>query len=475
MGPGPQSPATGKQMVLRRSIATSFRDPPQRSSTDRRGETFVSRAPRAAPSEYPQHCAFPLSLARDKMTTGHAQWSGWVATVDLLFQLALVLIGARIGAELVARVAIPRIIGELFAGIVLGPTLLGWVTANEVIKLLAEIGIILLLFEVGLETDLTRLMRTGTRSLRVAIGGFITPLVLGTAVSLWLFDLPLLVALFVGGTLTATSIGITVRTLSDLGRHNSREGQIVLGAAVADDVMGVLLLAVLYDFSRTGELSFSHAGELLFFVGVFLLLAPVVAKLLSVLIKRFHATSLSPGIIPVTLVSLVLLFAAAAHWFRAPELLGGFVAGIALSRRFFLPFGAGLRADPQFTEQIRREISPIIQLITPIFFVTVGLSLDLRAVDWSSLFVWLFSFTILVVAVGGKLFGAWLIDEPLHSRLAIGMAMVPRGEVGLIFAELGRLAGVFDQAVYAALIIVITYTTLLTPFFLKEFYRRYST
>ena len=397
-----------------------------------------------------------------------------VDTPTILLQLAVVLIAARVGAEVAGRLRTPRVIGELVAGIILGPSLLGWVTPNDVIKLLAEIGIILLLFEVGLETDLGRLIRAGGRAGVVALAGFIVPFLLGFGLCYYTFAQPMLVSLFVGGTLTATSIGVTVRILADLGRQRSREGQIVLGAAVVDDVLGVILLAVLYDFSVSGSVSVANAGRIVLFVTVFFLLAPIAAKLLSLLIKRFHELSDAPGIIPTALVSLVLGFAALAHAMGAPELLGGFAAGIALSRRFFLPFAASLRMDKRFNRQLHDQMKPIIQLFTPIFFVMVGLSLDLSAVDWSSAFFWIFSLSVGAAAIAGKLVGGLVIPENHHARVAVGMAMVPRGEVGLIFAELGRVSGIFNNEIYAAIVIVIAYTTLLSPFWIKLYYRLYG-
>ena len=155
----------------------------------------------------------------------------------------------------------PSVIGELLAGVILGPSLLGWIEPFEAIKLMAEIGIILLLFEVGLETDVKRLVRTGIKSFVVAMIGFVLPLVLGFSLGYWVFNQPLLVSLFIGGTLTATSIGITVRVLSDLKRQQAPEGQIVLGAAVLDDVMGVVLLALLYEFSIGGGVSILNTGQ----------------------------------------------------------------------------------------------------------------------------------------------------------------------------------------------------------------------
>jgi len=397
-----------------------------------------------------------------------------VETHDFFLYLLVILLTARVFAELATRLQAPAVIGELFAGVVLGPSLLGWVEPVEAIKLMAEIGIILLLFEVGLETDIKRLVRTGLKSFVVAIAGFVLPLLFGFALGYWVFDLSLLVSLFIGGTLTATSIGITVRVLTDLKRQQAPEGQIVLGAAVLDDVLGVVLLALLYEFSISSGVGLLNAGKVLVFVGAFFVLAPIAAKLISLIIKRFDAVSGIPGLLPTTIVSLVLFFAWLANTLGAPELLGGFAAGLALSRRFFLPLGIALHTDERFAHRIEEQMKPIVQLFTPIFFVFVGLSLNLREIDWGSPFIWIFSLSLLLAAVAGKIVGAFLIREPWAARWMIGMAMIPRGEVGLIFAELGRVSGIFNNEIYAGMVMVIALTTLLPPFVMKWFYGRYG-
>ena len=395
-------------------------------------------------------------------------------THTFFLYLLVILISARLLAELAVRLNAPAVIGELTAGVVLGPSLFGWLEPHETIRLLAEIGVIMLLFEVGLNTDLKRLVSTGAKSFAVAMIGFVLPLLLGFLLSYYLFGLSLLVSLFIGGTLTATSIGITVRVLSDLKRQHSPEGQIVLGAAVLDDVLGVLLLALLYEFSTGGGVNLANAGKALLFIAAFFVLAPVVARLISQLIGRFERMSEIPGLIPTTIVSLILFFAWLAHAIGAPELLGGFAAGLALSRRFFMPLGIALRSDERFATRIDEQMSPIIQLLTPIFFVYVGLSLNLREIDWSSTFIWTFSLSLIVVAIAGKIAGAIFLGEPWQTRLMIGVAMIPRGEVGLIFAELGRVSNIFDNEIYAAMVLVIALTTLLPPFVMKWFYGRFG-
>lgn len=384
--------------------------------------------------------------------------------------LLIILVTARLFAEAAGWARLPSVVGELLAGVVLGPSALGWIEPDRVIRMLAEIGIILLLFEAGLDTDVRQLARAGGKAAVVAVGGFAWPFVLGFAASFYGFGRPLLESLFIGGTLTATSIGITLRVLADLRRQQSREARLVLGAAVIDDILGVVLLALLYQFAMEGDIGLARAGQMLGFITLFFLLAPLAAKGFSLAIHRLEQRTRIPGLIPATVVSLVLFLAWLSKEAGAPELLGGFAAGLALSSRFFLPFGLTPRTDPAFTGRIEAQMRPIVQLFIPIFFVVVGLSLDLRAIDWRSPFVWELSLALAGVALAGKLLGALLIREAWATRLAVGLAMVPRGEVGLVFAELGRSSGILDNEVYAVLIIVIALTTLGAPLLLKGYF-----
>ena len=381
---------------------------------------------------------------------------------------------ARIMGELAVYLQTPAVIGEIVAGIILGPTLLGFVEAEGLILILAEIGIILLLFEVGLETDIGELVKSGGKSILVAITGFLLPFISCFALSYYLFDLNLLVSYLIAGTMTATSIGITMRTLSDLGQGQSREGRIILGAAVLDDIMGVLLLAILFNFVTSGKLDFVGTSRIMLFMFIFFMIAPAMAKSISYVIHRWESFSEIPGIVPTAIVSLVLFLAWLSHFIGIPELLGGFATGLALSRRFFLPFGVALKANPEFSRHVHKQMKPIINLFTPIFFAMVGLSLDLSSLDWSSSFFWIFSISLVAVAILSKACGALLLRETLARRMIIGIAMVPRGEVGLIFAQLGLITGVFNAEIYTTVVIVIAYTTLFTPFWLRLFYKHYG-
>jgi len=389
--------------------------------------------------------------------------------------LILILLFARTLGEIFAWLKIPSVMGEMLAGIILGPSLLGWVEPTEIIRMLAEIGLILLLFEVGLDTDILNMVNRGKSASVVALGGFIAPFLGGFALGYWVFDLSLIISLFIGGTLTATSIGVTVRVLRDLRRHQSDEAQVVLGAAVLDDVFGVVLLALLFEFSTGGGVSFANASRVLIFVVIFMLLAPIVAKFMADMIGRYNKKSKIEGLIPTAVVILVLFFAWLAHAVGAPALLGGFAAGLALSRHFYLPFATSWQySDSHFVQRIERNMKPIIHLFTPIFFVMVGLSLDLRKVDWGSFSVWQMSLAFIALAILSKLVGAFLIKESVYFRWAVGISMIPRAEVGLIFAELGRISGVFNYDLYAVMILTIAATTVLPPFVMKWFYDRYG-
>lgn len=395
-------------------------------------------------------------------------------TSTIILHIAIILIFARICGESAAYFKIPSVIGELTAGIILGPSLLGLVSFDGMIKVLAEIGIILLLFQIGLESNIGHLTKAGTKAGAVALGGALIPFILVYGLSYYVFDLSNLVSLLIAGTMTATSIGITMRTLNDLNRSDKPEGQVVLGAAVLDDILGVVLLALLFNFSTSGQIDLISAGRILLFMSIFFLVAPTLAKLFSYLIGRFEPASQIPGMIPTSIVALVLFLAWLSHAIGIPELLGGFATGLALSKRFFIPFGIALQTNEEFSNHLHHQIKPIIQLFTPIFFVAVGLSLDLSQVDWSSRFFWYFSICLTAVAILGKIAGALFLKEKLAVKIAIGMAMVPRGEVGLVFAELGKTSGLFNPEIYATVVIVIAYTTLFTPFWLRLYYRRYG-
>ena len=386
--------------------------------------------------------------------------------------LFLILVTARILGELCARIGIPSVLGELSAGILLGISGLGIIEVNDVLKVLAEIGILLLLFEIGLDTDIQRLKEAGRKAFIVALFGAVFPFAVSSFFAYYLFDLTLVVSLFIGGTLTATSIGITMRVLKDLQKEHSEVAQIVIGAAVLDDILGVIILVFIYDYAIRQELNMTNTLHTTVFILLFLLIAPTIANFISTFMKKSDAHQRVPGFIPTIIISLIALFAYFSHLFGAPEILGSFAAGIALSRRFILPFGMGLRNDEVFLEKVKNAISPIAQMFTPIFFVMVGLSMNLKVIDFTSTRFWTLAFAFLVIAIIGKYMGAFLLrDISALKKALIGISMIPRGEVGLIFAEVGRVNGILDNEIYAVLIFVIIVTTIAPPFLLKWLFK----
>lgn len=391
---------------------------------------------------------------------------------DYFLQLVVVLFSARFLGECAARVKVPAVIGELLAGVILGPSLLGIIPLSESLTLLSEIGIVLLLFEVGMETSFPRLIASGTQAISVAVVGVLAPFVLGFWLSYYVFHLALLPSLFLASTLTATSIGITMRVLSELHRQFRRESQIVLGAAIFDDIIGIVFLAVLYEFAVSGQVNSISALRILGLMLIFLVLTPPLVKGISFLIRKYESKSEIPGLLPSLIVALILLFSSLAHLFGAPYLLGGFAAGLAFSPQFALPL-KGMHAAPQFSQHVAKEMKPIIHLFTPIFFVHVGLLLNLREVAWNSLFVWMLSLALLLAAIVGKLMSGWVLwSEKRQIRSIVGISMIPRGEVGLIFAGVGRDKGVLSDELYAALIIVIAMTTIMAPCIMRLYYHK---
>ncbi len=383
---------------------------------------------------------------------------------DFFLKLLAVLLSAKCFAEIFRWMEVPAVLGEVIAGLVVGPSALGIVSPDAGLHLIAELGILLLLFEVGLETDGGQLVREGPRSTLVAITGVVVPGAAGYLVSSRWFGMATVPSLFVGGTIVATSIGITVRVLKDLDRHNTRMARIVLGAAVLDDVIGVVVLAVLYDFTVTGTASILAAMRILVFITVFLLLAPLLIRLIILPLSRLVPESRTTGAMPAFVLSLILGMAVIAHKAGAPEILGAFAAGLALAKRFYLPLGATIeKVSLQLADRIGKSMTPLVDLFTPVFFVMVGVSVNLRAIDTSSAAFWGFAGVLTIVAVLSKMVSGVWAPGGIRGKLSAGIAMVPRGEVGLIFAETGRKSGIFNDTSYAVAVFAVVLTTLLAP------------
>jgi len=396
--------------------------------------------------------------------------------IHLIFlYLAILLFFARLTGDIFAKFGLPSVIGEIFVGIMLGQSVLGIIPLSDVMKLLAELGIILLLFHIGLEADLKQLKEVGFSAATVAITGALAPMVIGFLVSYYVFNFSTITSLFIGGTLTATSIGITVRVLEDLDKMKERFAQVVLGAAVLDDIFGVVVLAALYEFSKTQEINVNATILLVLYIGTFFLFAPIIGKIFAYFVSSLAKRLNTLDFVPPVVVAIILLFAFAAHEIGSPEILGAFTAGIAFSRRFTIPFAAAFQADKAIIHKIEESLKPLIWLFTPIFFVYVGLQLNLKAIDFTSGHFWLLSVVLFIIAFVTKLVAGLFVKGTMREKLSVGFSMLPRGEVGLIFAEFGRLSGIYDHTLYAVIIFVVALTTLLAPIVLKSLWKKEQT
>jgi Kef-type K+ transport system membrane component KefB len=387
---------------------------------------------------------------------------------EFFLKLLVILVSAKLFAEIFAYFRIPSVLGEVIAGIIIGPSVFGFILPNETFYILSEIGILLLLFEVGLETDVSQLVKVGLQSSLVAITGVVLPAVAGFWISNNVFELPFTVSLFVGGTLVATSIGITVRVLTDINKQRSRTARIVLGAAVIDDIIGVVILTILYDFAIKGKINILSTIKIIGFITVFMLATPIIIKSFLPIISRLSDTGGTKGMLPTVIVSIILALAVISHKIGAPEILGSFAAGIALAKRFCLPFMKTWSCnDNVISEKIEIDMKPIIDLFVPVFFVVVGASINLKEIDFTSITFWQLAGLLTVVAIIAKVLSGIWVKGSLREKISVGTAMVPRGEVGLIFAEVGKKNGIFDDTVYTVVVFVVALTTLFGPLLLR--------
>ncbi len=405
--------------------------------------------------------------------------------VLLIFGLAVLL------AEILARFKLPSILGCLLAGVILGTSGLHWVVPGGaaaslspglvnaiaaishatpaeiiedyesrfiIIERIGGLGLLCLLFLTGLESDLDELIRVGFQATTVAVVGVILPFILGMLGLIYLFHAPVIVALFAGAALTATSIGITASVLKDLGQLSSKEGQIIIGAAVLDDILGIVILAIVVALVKEGNVEFSQIAYLIlnaiFFVGGALLLSRYGIPFFNALAEKFEVEG-SPVMLG---VMVIFVMAMVAMGLRLESALGAFAAGLVMG-------------STQLAKQLEEEMKPLVTLFATIFFVLIGVEIDLSLFNplepsnWPGLLMATF---LIVVAIVGKLAAGFAIfgSDPVN-RLAIGTGMVPRGEVGLIFVGLGTATGVLDSTTDAALILMVIATTFLAPVLLR--------
>ncbi len=401
---------------------------------------------------------------------GHAS-----PVTPVLLGLVIIMITAKVGGEIAERVSQPAVLGELIGGVVLGNlALLGFhgfdfLATNEGIGIIAEIGVILLLFEVGLESNVKEMMSVGVSSLLVALLGIVAPFFLGWGVSAYFLpDEEMLVHLFIGATLCATSVGITARVLTDLGKVASREAKIILGAAVIDDVLGLVILAVVSGVisaaNTGGELASLDVLLIIMKATLFLIGAIVIGSWMSPRMFRFCSRLQIKGLLLTVSLAFCFFLAYLANAIDLAPIVGAFAAGLILEKAHYQEFlGKG-------EHELEELIHPIAVFLVPVFFVLMGIRVNLAT--FGQVEVLGLALAISIAAILGKMICALGVVEKGLDRISVAVGMVPRGEVGLIFAGIGAslvLHGraVISESIFSAVVIMVIVTTLMTPPILK--------
>lgn len=429
---------------------------------------------------------FPLLLA----TTPEAE-SAPIVLAGVLLSLIVIYFAAKLGGELCARVNLPSVLGELLGGVVVGISLLHLVVfpengsevgslilnflektaglesaaiptvfqaESEVISVLAELGVIILLFEIGLESDLRELLRVGPQAAAVAVVGVVVPFAIGATGLILIFHVSTIPAVFAGAALTATSIGITAKVLSELQQLTSKEGQIIIGAAVLDDVLGIIVLAVVASLAKTGEIEVANVVYLIIGAAVFLIGAILLGRWLSPLFVGLVDRMQTRGqlLLSALIFTYVLSYIGAVIHLEA--ILGSFAAGLVLG-------------ETAKRKELEEQIVPVADILVPIFFVTVGARTDVGVlnpfVPENREGLIIAAFLIVTAIVGKVVTGLAVFGQPGINRWAIGVGMIPRGEVGLVFVGVGSASGVLSKPLEAAIIVMVILTTFLAPAWLR--------
>jgi Kef-type K+ transport system membrane component KefB len=377
---------------------------------------------------------------------------------ELLLGLAVIWIATRFAGELMERIGQPAVLGELLAGVLVGPGMFGLVHESEGLHALAELGVLILLFEVGLESDLSELLRAGVQSTVVAVVGVVVPFVGGFAVAR-AFDVPGLAAVIIGAALTATSVGITARVLADLGRLQDASGRIVLGAAVVDDVLGLLILSIVTGLVHSGGVAVADVAVLAVSAGAFLVVAIALGIRFAPFLVRLVGRLRARGSLIVSALIFAVGLAVIADALGLATIIGAFAAGLVLAK------------TEERTHIVDRN-RPVADIFVPIFFATIGMKV--RPADLSPFApdaALGFALVLTAVAVVTKLSAGLGVYRRGARRWPVAVGMIPRGEVGLIFAGTGLATGVLTPALYSALVVMVMATTFAAPPWLKLLYR----
>lgn len=418
-----------------------------------------------------------------------------LVVAGVLLSLVVIYLASKIGGEICARINLPPVLGDLVGGVIVGVSVLKLVifpeggedgsssvimnflqsttslepaaftatfhAQSEVIAILAELGVIILLFEIGLESELKELIKYGPQAAIVAVVGVVAPFSAGTIGLISLFHVPTIPAIFAGAALTATSIGITAKVLAEIGRLSAKEGQIIIGAAVLDDILGIIVLAVVASLVKTGEIEVANIAYLIVSAGAFLVGVILLGRFLSPYYVAFvkELKTRGPLLITALIIAFALSYIGAA--IRLEAILGAFAAGLVLG-------------ETEKQQELEEQVVPVADVLVPIFFVVVGAKTNLGVLnpaDPNNREGLIIAAFLILVAIVGKVIAGFTVLQPGTNRLAIGIGMIPRGEVGLVFAGVGSASGALSPALEAAIIMMVILTTFVAPPLLRVVFK----
>lgn len=398
---------------------------------------------------------------------GHAD-----PVAPVLLGIVVILLTARIGGRVFEKFGQPSVLGELIFGVFVGNMhLLGvhWFTAitgDPHIDILSRLGVVILLFMVGLESNVKEMARLGVPSVLVAIAGVVAPFALGYLVSMWFMpEASMHVHLFIGATLTATSVGITARVFKDLGKLKLPEAKIILGAAVIDDILGLIVLSVVSGIIMTGVFSWGSVLFITFKSFLFLAAAVGIGSWMAPKIGKYVSIIPTSGLKLVTALIFAFVFSWAANAIGLATIVGAFAAGLILDDVHFRGSKrTNHHGEKEDEHHIDDLVRPLADFLVPIFFVLMGMQVKLET--FTDVKVLGIAAGLTIAAIIGKQICSIMVEKK-YARTVIGLGMIPRGEVGLIFAAIGKSLGVVNDSIFSAIVIMVIVTTLATPPALK--------
>ena len=380
---------------------------------------------------------------------------------EFLLIIAVILLSTKVFGLISERVHMPQVVGALLAGVVLGPSVLGLVQETDFLLKTSEIGVIILMFMAGLDTDLEELKKTGLASFVIALIGVVVPLAAGTVLYLGFFPdagdpLHMLKAVFIGVVLTATSVSITVETLREMGKLKGKVGTAILGAAIIDDIMGIIVLTLVSGMTDPNVNPLSVIAR----IAAFFVLLVVVGLVMYRLFRAITREWSNHRRVAIYALSFCLIMAfVAEHYFGIADITGAYFAGLILCNLM------------EAREYINKKMNIVSYMIfSPIFFASIGIKTELHGMTASLLW---FSVVLLIVAILTKIIGCGLGARMMKfnwtDSLSIGLGMVSRGEVALIVAQKGAQTGLVDSPLFPPIVLMVIVTTLITPILLKLF------